>query len=91
MEGLITLQKSIRAGIPPGVPPAGERRVTPLEPGATGEDDVVRPEPEPRSPLRERDSATWGEPDVDAAERMVAALGADVVEGAAGAPRRAHA
>jgi NADH-quinone oxidoreductase subunit C len=55
--------------------------VTPLEPGATGEDDVVHPEPEARSPLRERDSATWGEPDVDAAERMVAALGADVVEG----------
>ena len=27
--------------------------MTPVEPGATGEDDVVPPEPEPRSPLRE--------------------------------------
>ena len=55
--------------------------MTPVEPGSTGEDEVVDPAPEPRSPLRERDSATWGEPDVDAAERMVAALGPDVVEG----------
>jgi NADH-quinone oxidoreductase subunit C len=34
-----------------------------------------------RQGLRQKDSPTWGEPDVDAVERMVAALGADVVEG----------
>ena len=34
---------------PAGVRPAGERRVTPVEPGATGGDDAVQPEPEPRS------------------------------------------
>ena len=34
------------------------------------------------SALRENDSATWGRPDHEAVERLVVALGADVVEGA---------
>ena len=50
-----------------------------LPPGATSADpDAFTGE---QSELRRRDSATWNRPDVDAVERMVAALGADVVEG----------
>ena len=46
IEGLITLQKPIRAGIPPAYDRQESRRVTPLEPGATGGLDVdLGPDP----------------------------------------------
>ena len=49
-----------------------------IPPGATSEQPLYDG---PATAQRQRDSATWGRPDVDAVERMVAALGADVVEG----------
>ena len=45
-------------------------------------ENAGEPEAAPASSaLRQTDSPTWGAPDLDALERLVAALGADVVEG----------
>jgi NADH-quinone oxidoreductase subunit C len=54
----------------------------PLPPGATGaDDDEIVAQPPELSRLREKDSPTWGRPDLSQVERLAAALGPGVVEG----------